>query len=360
MEAIGSMLTTYKRGRIYWVRGTVNGIKVRETTSCTDQKAAELVRRRRERELADPLHHASNTATVETAAERFLRELDKAAKSKATIRFYKVKVRHVARLLGRVRLAALSHDVVLEYTEKREGEGAARYTVHRELTALRRILKSAGRANEFGGDWKKIIPEYAAGYVPRTRWLTPDDLWKVIRELPPHRGAVLAFIVATAADVSSARAAMREDVRETFVRVRGTKTVARFRDAPRVAVLAPFLEFAIAHADGENGRLFSNWTSLLRGIRRACVRCGIDYFTPRDLRRTVSTWFVRAGVSFSVAAKFLGHSSTAMLQKVYGQLDMGDVGALIDERTSVLGMYPRPADAVDASDGSGTSGHGNH
>ena len=57
-------------------------------------------------------------------------------------------------------------------------------------------------------------------------------------------------------------------------------------------------------------------------------------FTARTLRRSAATWMVRAGVPYEVAAKFLGHGSTLMLQKVYGQLAPKDAGRLINERLS--------------------------
>jgi hypothetical protein len=44
---------------------------------------------------------------------------------------------------------------------------------------------------------------------------------------------------------------------------------------------------------------------------------------------------VKRGVAFPLAAKVMGHASTFMLQKVYGQLDTEDVGRLINGRIAV-------------------------
>lgn len=346
-------LVLYKRGRIYWVRGTVAGLKVRETTRYDRREPAETYRRRREVELADPTHYAANRATVATAAERFMNELRASAKSEATVRFYDVKVRHVKRLLGASLLKSLTHDRVLAYANERMTEKAHRYTVHRELTALRRILKSASRAKEYSGDWKAVIPEWATGYKPRKRNLSPDDVWRIIGELEPGRGAAVAFILASAADYSPAFEAERTDIRATEILVRGTKNANRFRSVPRVQLFAPFVAYAEKHGDGVDGKLLRPWPNMPRDLGRVCKRLGIPPFTARDLRRSCATWLVTAGVPYSVAAKYLGHASTAMLFKVYGQMEATDVGRLIDERT-VPAVYPTIGKQPDQPDDTDT------
>lgn len=342
-------LTLYKRGRIYWVRGSEHGSKLRESTGYDRREPAEAYRRRRELELADPAHYAANRATVASAAERFMTELRASAKSEATVRFYDVKVRHVTRCLGGVLLKNLTHDRVLSYTADRLKEGAHRYSIHRELTALRRVLKSAARSHEYTGDWKAVIPEWSTGYQPRKRHLSEADLWRVINALEPGRGAVVAFILATAADYSVAFEAERSDIRPTEILVRGTKNANRFRSVPRVQLFAPFVAYAEEHGDGTEGKLLRPWPNMPRDLRRLCKRLDIPPFTARDLRRTCATWLVTRGVPYSVAAKYLGHASTAMLFKVYGQMEATDVGRLIDERT-VPALCPDKGKTPDEAD----------
>lgn len=335
-------LVLYKRGKIYWARG---GRTFRKSTGHTDERKARLVANRWERELADPTSYRAHKATVASAAVRFLTELKVSAKSPETYRFYDPKVQHVIRILGKSKLSELTHDRVLSYTQQREEEGAAKYTVHHELTALRRVLKSAARAGEFGRDFKSVIPEYATGYEPRTEYLTNEEAWRLVRSLRPDRGAAVALVLSTAADYSTAFLMTREDVGTSTVMVRGSKTTSRKRSVPRVAILDPFLAYALEHGEPE-GLLLKPWGKMARDMRRACRRLRITEVTAKSLRRTIATWFVQAGVPFDIAAKFLGHSSTAMLFRVYGQLAAADVGRLIDERT-VQRMYTDTADKTD-------------
>lgn len=333
-------LHLYKRGKVWWARG---GRDFRKSTGHTSERKARLVADRWERELADPVRYRAHQATVRGAAEGWVMETERAGMNPNTRRFYATKIAHVVRLLGDVRLADLTHAKVLAYTKQREAEGAHRHSVHRELTALRLSLKSAQRRQEFAGDVKSVLPRYSAGYVPRTTWLTVEQAWRLIGALEPERGAVVAFILATAADRSSAFAARPEDVTPTSIYVRGTKTGTRRREVPRVAMLSVLADYAVAALP------FAEWPNMHRDLRRACKRAGVPEVTARDLRRSTATWLVREGVPFEVVAKFMGHASTAMLYRVYGQMGAGDIGRIIDERT-VPPVYRTTAESGDQTD----------
>lgn len=341
------MLRIYRRGEVHWVRGTVNGVKVRESTRCRDAKAAEAYRRRLEHELADPSHSAAHKATVSSALERFLEELQHEGKAPGTVGMYECKAAHVARLLGTVRLSRLSRADTMRYVQQREAEGAHPHTIHRDLTTLRRALRSAQGAGEFNKDPKAVLPRYAAGYVPGTRWLSGDELDAVMSHLEPTRAAAVAFAVATAADYKSLWLARREDIGPDRILVRGTKTSSRLRTVPRVTIFHDLVEFTLKYADGVGGLLFRPWPNMPRDLRAACKRAGVDPFTARDLRRTTGTWLLKRGVPINIAAKFMGHANTLMLQRVYGQLDGGDVGRLIEAATSVPVAYPIMASAAE-------------
>lgn len=346
-------LTLYLRGDIYWARGSDDGVKFRKSTKQTNQRKARLVADRWERELLDPDHFRSHQATIDSAAERWMREI-KVSKTAETVRFYSVKIRHVRRLLGDVRLAKLTHEKVLTYIEKREAEGAHTHSIHRELTALRLTLKSAARAREFSRDPKTVIPIYRSGYEPLKDWVTAETVWAAIHQLQPHRGASVAFALATASDFSSIFTAERSDIKPMFVLVRGTKTSTRRREVPRIEVMAPFLNFALEHA-APDGPMFFPWNKMARDVRAACRRAKVPEFTARTLRRSAATWLVAAGVPYEVAAKFLGHGSTTMLQKVYGQLAPADAARLINERMReqiVPAVYPVTAPKPDNQDNS--------
>lgn len=324
-------LNLYLRGNIWWLKGSDRGVTIRESTRCQKEQLSQArrIQGRRERELADPEHYRAHQATVASAAERWLMEIG-TSMNPNTVRFYEVKARHVVRVLGRLRLTHVNHERVLGYIQKRKAEGSHPHSIHRELTTLRLILKSAKRAKEFSGDPKDVIPRFQTGYVPRTDWVTPEVIWAAIGHLEPVRGAAVAFCIATACDFSNLPAARREHVGGTEILVKGSKTATRFRRVPRVSVMEPFIAFALEH--GGEDVLFGEWGSMARDLRKACQRAGVQEFTARTLRRSAATWMVKAGVPYDIVAKFLGHGSVAMLTRVYGQLAPEDAARLIDAR----------------------------
>jgi integrase len=323
-------LHLYKRGDIWWARGSDGGRKWRKSTRHTSLAKARLVVARWERELADPAHFRSHQATVASAAKRWLRQI-RATMNPETVRFYEVKQAHVVRLLGDVRLSKLDHDRILDFYEARGVEGSALNTRHQELTTLRLILKSAKRAGEFAADPRDVVPKVKPGYVPQEQWVEPHVIWAAISELPQHRGAALAFVAATACDFSNIPSALREDIEETKVWVRGTKTATRARWVPRVAVFDTFMRHALAYAK-DGPVLFGKWGSMARDVRAACRRAGVSEFTARTIRRSCATWMARAGVPFPIAAKFMGHASLSMLLKVYAKFGVEDIGNQIKEK----------------------------
>jgi len=52
----------------------------------------------------------------------------------------------------------------------------------------------------------------------------------------------------------------------------------------------------------------------------ACARAGISKVTPNDLRRSYASWMKQGGEDSMVVARLLGHSSSTMVETVYGQL----------------------------------------
>lgn len=323
----------YKRGDVWWVSYTERGATVRKSLRTADREAARLVVQRWERERADPQHHAANEATVRTALERFLKDLPQDVPNPRTRNMYECKARHLDRLLGRVRLLDLDADLVRDaYVSIREGEGAHSHTVHRELTTLRLALRKAWQRKLIKRDPRELLPRYGSGYEPRTRYLSCFELAAVMDHLEPERAAMLAFIVATSARLGEVRRARRDDVRSDSIVLHGTKTATSKRVVPVVSIFRSLVDRAVRDGSGKPPLLFHPWGNMRRDVARACRRVGCAPFTANDLRRTTGTWLLQLGVPMEVVAKIMGHASTAMLYRVYGQLGSDDLGRLVESR----------------------------
>ena len=338
-------MRVYKRGKHYWASWTENGRTVRRSTRKHDRKAAELVAARWEREHADPDHAAASTAKLGEAMIRFLAECEQQDKAAATVKMYRQKCGTLQRILGEdLLLANINARKVDAFIAARRKEPVAfdadgqptRYvtpnTIHKELVALRGVLKLARRRGEFKKDPKEILPiGFATKYEPRNRKLTLDQAAKVMQELPAHRAAVVAFILATSSRKSEALNQHRADARlaDGLVHVTGTKTAGSDRYVPVMPFVRGLLEFAVANGGGKDPKLFKPWPSMRRDILAACKRAGAPPATPNDLRRTLATWLIERAVPNHLVARVLGHVDTTMVDRVYGKASDAAIAQLI-------------------------------
>lgn len=324
-----------RRGGIWycWVPKPGGGTR-RVTTNCTDRKAAEAKARELERGAADPAHQASYTTTVQQACDRFLASRKRAGRAAGTLHHYGVKLSHLATKL-RMPLAMLTMASVERYIDEREQEGARRTTIKKELRALQVTLRHARRQGLWLGEVDRVVPEYADDYKPRTRALSFDEARDLIAvlafadnsqpiERARNRAAMVAFILATGARWGEACRARREDVVGEFVHLRGTKTKAAARTVPIVKLTRGLLDFVLVHANAE-GRLFDRWSNPGRDLSVACAQAKMAPCSPNDLRRSVTTWLRASGVDLSIIAAFLGHTTSRMVERVYGRLSPEDL-----------------------------------
>lgn len=175
----------------------------------------------------------------------------------------------------------------------------------------------------------------------------------MLAQLEGDRAARVAFAVATSAEWSALERAEWDDLGETFVRVRGTKSRLRERVVP---VVTPWqkelLAFVRNHAAGQKPKLFAPWaqTTALHTLHAAAKRAGIDPCGWHDLRRSCAQLLRRAGASFDTLAPVLGHSDSKVTQRVYARLDPeGLLQALRAELRCDTGVPDSAASGVSAA-----------
>ncbi len=330
-----------KRGQIWYAHVYENGRRVQRSTHCHDRRAAEVCARQLERDAADPAHAAAAKATLSDALQLLLAQRREQAaagrRSFETAHFYETKAGHLVRVLETAEdrsyvafpLAGLQARHVDGYISRRRAEGAHEATIAKELITLRAALKLAVRAGLWLGNPAAVLPvAFAPEYRPRDRFLTPGELSKLLGVLLADLAARVAFIVATSACWGESCRAMRVDVAEglSTVFIRGTKRSTRLRTVPIVGETArSLLEYAITHAQGEEGLLFRRWTNVRRDLHAACDAVKIPRCSPNDLRRTCATWLRAAGASPELIAPVMGHADTRMVERVSGRLPLEDL-----------------------------------
>jgi integrase len=131
----------------------------------------------------------------------------------------------------------------------------------------------------------------------------------------------------------------------------GTKRETRRRTVPLAPALRHLLE-QVAVKD-RRGKLVQSWGNVRRDLHAAVHRANrklteaalevgepmpdkIPLVSPNDLRRTFASWLIQNGADRFTVAQLMGHSSTRMIEKVYGKLRQEN----LDMAIAVLPQLP--------------------
>lgn len=240
--------------------------------------------------------------------------------AEATRGMYAGQAGTLARLLGERLISSLTYEDIQQYTAARLHERVSRETVRKELVLLRSSLRTAHFVGHSVPDLLLLFPKLAADYVPRQRWLTPEQFFALTELLAPHRRRYLYVACYTGGRRSELEALQWNDIdwtRET-VHLRGTKTDQAARHVPLHPHLAAFLRQEFTHSES---RVVRRWPNVCRDLAGRCESLGIAPVTPNDLRRTFGSWLVQQNVSAHIVAKLMGHTTEKMVSMVYGHLD---------------------------------------
>lgn len=274
-------------------------------------------------------------------------------KADGTKQMYEQKGRRIFRTLGDPFVHEVNYDMISGYIAKRLNENdeehgqASPHTVSKELITIRRALRIASDRGVLVALPK--LPSFSPSYEPREIWLTEAQFELLCAELAPKR-----VLWASLAALGGMRAGEVERLQwsnavERLMRVPGTKT----DDARRTIPIAPALKYRLdlVPAAARRGRVVEPWGNVRRDLRAAVDRANrklaaaaaevgaepevIPYVSPNDLRRTFASWLVQNGVPLHVVAKLLGHSSTRMVERVYGKLSQRNM----DDAIAVLPTF---------------------
>lgn len=327
----------YKRGesRFWWCRtDPVTGKAC--STGCTDLEAAKLWRAGRERLAADPAYAASLEATFGEWAQKFLASKRRDGSSKDTVDFYRWKLGHPLRFWGADRkLATIDPTTFDEYVAQRRAETASDHTISREVDATIQALKLAKRAGVYSADLTTLRPpDLHASYVPRKRTLSRSEVARLRAHLSPIGDAFVCVCLALGCRRSEALKLQPSDIDMAagVAFIRGTKTEGAEREVPVLSVFRELLEAAMPMLPLDPSR--RAYVSV--ELRRACLKAGIPHASPNDLRRTHATWLLEAGVDRDVIRRLLGHTTTRLVDQVYGRPAPAALAALAEERLATV------------------------
>lgn len=202
------------------------------------------------------------------------------------------------------------------------------------MNVLRGVLRLARRRGEYPFDPAQVLPVWDAHYVPRSRVHTIEQAWKLLDALyDDERRAELAFYYGTGARHGEGKRARPQrdiDLVAGEVALDGTKTAGSKRTVPITPISQPLHEIALAGLP-KGQEQYRRWQNLRRDVLAACKRAGVPEVSLNDLRRSFATWHLEAGVSNVLVAKYLGHTTTEMVDRIYGRPSVESLKKLTEE-----------------------------
>lgn len=186
------------------------------------------------------------------------------------------------------------------------------HTIAKELGMLRGALRVLRKHDLYPGDPSDVWPDSLVSvYQPRDRWLTLDEYRALLAALPPSRRKYVIAYCNTGVRLSELYQSRREG--DVLV-VTQTKGKRQERTVP----LSP----AAREVFDAHPLPWVPWTSqnMNRDLRTACTKAGIAMCSANDFRRTFASWLIQGGVPELTVVRLMGHTSSAMVRRVYAQL----------------------------------------
>jgi integrase len=316
----------------WYIRGSIRGNRVDESTGTNDKRKAEEIRVKREAELLnESIHGRSAVATFAVAALSYMEHGGE-----------KRYVRPLLKHFGTIKLSAIDQQAV-DLCAKMLKPGASTATINRQIhTPLSSILKHAAK-RKMCSFWPISRPRPTKG---KTRWLSRTEAAALLRECAPHLKPLVVFMLYTGARVAEAVYLDWEnvDLARGLVMFLDTKN-GEDRGVPLHSEVASVLG-NLPHRDGAvfrrpDGKPYEvkerddGGGQIKTAFKGACRRAGIKNATPHTLRHTWATWHYAQNRD-PIGLKKLGGWKTESMVTRYTHVNVADLAASISALPSLL------------------------
>lgn len=324
----------------WWIKLSHNGRTLQRSAGTSDRSKAREYHDKLKAQLWDMTRLGVKPhRTWEEAVVRWLDEKE----HKASIADDRRNFRWLhAHLVGK-NLADIDRECIDRICQARRREGVSNGTVNRTLALLRSVLRTA--ANEW--EWIGRVPKVRLlkESVGRVRFLTVEQIARLIAELPEHLAAMVSFSILTGLRQRNVRELRWSQVdlerRAVWIHAqeaKGRKGIAvpltvEARDI-LAAQLGKHAEFVFTYR-GKPVRWLNN-----TAWRAALKRAGIEDFRWHDQRHTWATLHAQAGTPMHVLQELGGWASPVMVRR-YAHLTTDHLARHVDEFGGRVKVAPR-------------------
>ena len=216
----------------------------------------------------------------------------------------------------------VTHEICRAYIASRRALGKQDGTIRTDLAHLRVALQWAYKTKRTG---QKAVVELPPAAPPKDRYLTRDEAQRLMdAAMMPH---VRLFILLGLSTAGRAAALLdltwdRVDFDRGMIYL-GDKDATRPRKGRASVPMTDDLRTALldARSQARTDHVIE-WTGsriqkIRKGVEAAAKRAGLTEVSPHVLRHTAAVWMAEAGVSMAQIARVLGHSDSAITERVY-------------------------------------------
>jgi len=294
------------RGRwaIVWRDG---GKTKRRSTGTADRATAERI-------LADmrsgPVPDAGSAVSMIYAA--YMADLQERGKSADRAAF---AWKRLADTFGNMRPDQVTRVLCRRYAVERRKAGAGDGTISTELGRLATALRWADKRTP-------AVIERPAKPEPKSRWLTKDE-YRALRDAADadHLRLFIVLALSTAGRKSAVLGLTWDkiDFERGLIDLGGAVGGKGRGQKPMTTEAREALTVAHSVRTGASVIEYGGKpvASIDKAFRSAVTRARIEHCGPHDIRRSAARWMVEDGVPMAEVSRYLGHTSTAVTERVY-------------------------------------------
>ena len=307
-------MSIYKRKETWWIQFTApDGRRIQQTARTQIKQEAQELHDQLKAEAwrvknlgAKPRH------TWRETVKRWLTEQSQMK----SIETDKVHLRWLDQHLHNICLDDITKVKIEAIKYAKQSDGVSNGTVNRMLTVLRAILNRAKRDWE----WLESVPNIKMLPVKatRVRWLTQEEVIRLLNELPDHLSAMARFTLATGLRESNVTGLQwsQLDMQRRCAWIHADQAKAK------KAIAVPLNDDALSAIRQQMGKHALNvFTYEGKPVtrannhawRKALIRAGISDFRWHDLRHTWASWHVQNGTPLHVLKELGGWADLSMV-----------------------------------------------
>ncbi len=298
-------------------------------TSIDEAKASDGKRKAQKKENPKILEIAADNKTTFADLAEWYTNLQK-VKNLATHGRIKICLNNFNKFFGNDFISDLTGEDLDDYVLKRKSDNLADSSINIEITIAKQMIKKAFYSDKISGDSLKVFANldtvFERGSNARTRTISLPEYFKLLDAAEDYLQPILIVAMNTGMRIESEILRLKwsqVDLKTNFIRLSKKETKERKKKViPINHNVAQVFDTTVPHVHHSyvftcRHRPIKKFTHFKTCCRKASLPYGYkkeDGIVSRDIRRTVKTNMVEAGVNEIYRDILLGHSKRGMDQ----------------------------------------------